>query len=99
MAVERDIQVDASPAEVWEAISTEEGRERWLEDGAAAEEIEVEVSDAPERLVWRWTHDGQPTRVEFTIVPAEGGSWVRVIESAPSVPVSALAASLAAVPA
>ncbi len=32
MAVRREIEVDASPEEVWEALVTEEGRERWLDE-------------------------------------------------------------------
>ena len=32
MPAVREIEVEASPEEVWEALSTEEGRERWLEE-------------------------------------------------------------------
>src|ERR1035438_2569746 len=52
MAVRREIDVDASPEEVWEALATEAGRERWLEE--SERQIHVEVLDAPHRLVWWW---------------------------------------------
>ena len=39
--VAREVLVEASPEEVWEAIATESGRERWLEEG---NEREVQVA-------------------------------------------------------
>jgi hypothetical protein len=56
MAVRREIDVDASPEEVFEALATKEGRERWLQE--PEREIHVEVLDAPHRLA------------SFTLVPA-----------------------------
>ena len=92
MAVRREIDVDASPEEVWEALATEEGRERWLEE--SERQIHVEVLDAPHRLVWWWAGAQQPaTRVEFLIVAAPAGTRVVVTESAPSFPIAMLAAS------
>jgi len=32
MSVRREIDVEASPEEVFEALATEEGRERWLSE-------------------------------------------------------------------
>jgi uncharacterized protein YndB with AHSA1/START domain len=32
MSVSREIDVDAPPEQVWEALATEEGRERWLDE-------------------------------------------------------------------
>ena len=32
MDVQREIEIEATPEEVWDAISTDDGRERWLED-------------------------------------------------------------------
>jgi uncharacterized protein YndB with AHSA1/START domain len=99
MAVTREIEVDASPEEVWEALVTEEGRERWLQE--PERDIHIEVLDAPNRLVWWWVGEEQPaTRVEFLVVAAPGGELptrVVVTESAPSFPLAQLQASLTAV--
>jgi uncharacterized protein YndB with AHSA1/START domain len=99
MAVRREIEVDASPEEVWEALVTEEGRERWLQE--PERDIHIEVLDAPNRLVWWWVGEEQPaTRVELLVVAAPGGELptrVVVTESAPSFPLAQLQASFAAV--
>jgi uncharacterized protein YndB with AHSA1/START domain len=92
MAVQREIEVEATPEEVWEALATEEGRERWL--GEPEREIHVEVLDAPNRLVWWWAGAEEPaTRVEFLVVAAPAGTRVVVTESSPSFPIAMLAAS------
>ena len=97
MAVRREIQIEASPEEVFEALATEEGRERWLSE--PEREIHVEVLDAPHRLVWWWaTADEPATRVEFLIVAGTGtgpdpATRVVVTESVPSFPIAMLAAS------
>ena len=97
-AVRRETVIDASQDAVWEAIATEQGRERWLEE-ERREQIHVEAQDAPERLVWWWSaDDGMPTRVELLVSAVAGGTRLVVIESAPRFPVATLAASLAAVP-
>jgi uncharacterized protein YndB with AHSA1/START domain len=96
MSVRREIDVEASPEEVFEALATAEGRERWLRE--PNRDIHVEVLDAPHRLVWWWAGADQPaTRVEFLVVAAPTGSRVVVIESAPSFPLAALVASFALV--
>ena len=96
MAVSREIDIEASPEEVWEALATEQGRERWLQE--PEREIEVEVLDAPHRLVWWWSsYEEPPTRVEFLLVPAIAGTRVVVTESVPSFPIATLAASFALV--
>src|SRR6185436_15220154 len=53
MPAQREIEVEATPEEVWEALTTEEGRERWLEE-EPGREIHVELADEPSRLVWWW---------------------------------------------
>ena len=87
-----------APEEVWEALATEEGRERWLDE--PDREIHVEVLDAPNRLVWWWARrrSSRPTRVEFLVV-ADAGAGTRVVvtESAPAFPLAMLAASFALV--
>jgi uncharacterized protein YndB with AHSA1/START domain len=94
MSVRREIDIEAPPEEVWEAVSTDEGRDRWLAD---EREVLVEVVDAPRRLVWWWTDEDQQafTRVELEIVAVPGGSRVVVVESEPSFPFAMLAASFA----
>jgi len=96
MLVRREIDVEASLEEVFEALATEEGRERWLEE--PERDIHIEVLDAPHRLVWWWAGADQPaTRVELLVVAAPAGSRVVVTESAPSFPLATLAASFALV--
>jgi uncharacterized protein YndB with AHSA1/START domain len=96
MAAWREIEIEATPEEVWEALATEEGRDRWLDE--PGREIRVESEDRPHRLVWWWWEDDEaPTRVEFLVVAAPAGARVLVSETAPPVPLARLAASLAAV--
>lgn len=96
MKVRREVEIEATPEEVWEALATEEGRERWLDE--PDREVHVEVVDAPSRLVWWWWEgDEPPTRVELLVVAAPAGARVLVVESVPSFPLAALAASFAAV--
>jgi uncharacterized protein YndB with AHSA1/START domain len=98
-AVERELELPVGPDEVWRAIASDEGRSRWLSENDDRA-IHVEVADEPRRLVWWWAaDDGLPTRVEFQIREAPGGSHVRVIESAPSFPVEMLAGAFALAPA
>jgi uncharacterized protein YndB with AHSA1/START domain len=93
MPQRREIEIEASPEEVWEALSTEEGRDRWLDE--PEREIHVEAADAPHRLVWWWWEGDEPaTRVEFLVVAAPAGARVIVTETAPSVPLARLAACL-----
>ncbi len=100
MQVRREVEVPASPEEVWEALVTEEGRERWLEDGQDRD-IHVESAEPPSRLVWWWGGEDVPaTRVSFEIVALPAGSRIVVTESAPSfppVPLAAFATSFALV--
>jgi uncharacterized protein YndB with AHSA1/START domain len=95
MAARQEIEVEATPEEVWEALTTEEGRERWLDEDAERE-IHVEVADEPSRLVWWWwAPDEEPTRVEFLVVAIPGGTRLRVTETVPSFPVARFAAAFA----
>ena len=98
MAAWREVEIEATPEEVWDAVATEEGRGRWLDE--PGREIHVESEDPPHRLVWWWWEGDEPaTRVEFLVVAAPAGARVLVTESAPPVPLARLAASMAAVPA
>ncbi len=95
MSVRREVEIEASPDEVWESLTTEEGRERWLEEDPARE-ILVEIEDQPQRLVWWWWSGDEPARrVEFLVVPAEVGTRVVVTETEPAFPLAAFASSFA----
>lgn len=94
MDVRREIEIEASPEDVWEAISTQEGRERWLEDDR---EVVVETVEEPTRLVWWWAGDDAWSRVEVTLVPAVSTTRVVVCETVPSFPLVALARAMAPV--
>ena len=97
MSVRREIDIEATPEEVWEALTTEEGQERWLED-APGREVQVEVVDEPSRLVWWWWNGDEPaTRVEVLVVAAPAGARVVVTETEPAFPLVALTSAFAAV--
>ena len=91
--VRREVDVDASPEEVFEALVTDDGRESWL--GEPERQIHIESCDPPNQLVWWWSSEEQPaTRVEFRIVELPRGARVVVTESIPTFPLASLAASL-----
>jgi uncharacterized protein YndB with AHSA1/START domain len=91
--VRRQVDIEASPDEVWEALATEEGREAWL-DPDPERELEVEKADAPGRLVWWWwRRDEQPRKVELQLVGVPLGTRVIVTETEPVFPLPQLCAS------
>jgi hypothetical protein len=96
--VRRSVEIDASPEEVWEAIATDEGRERWLEDDPDRE-LTVEPGAAPGRIVWWWRTDPAepPRRVEVRVVAVPAGARVIVTETAPLFPLARLEAAFALV--
>jgi uncharacterized protein YndB with AHSA1/START domain len=90
MRTSREIEIEATPEEVWEALADEQERERWLDE--PAREIHVEAAEPPHRLVWWWwTEDEPATRVEILVVAAPTGARVLVVESEPAFPLAALA--------
>jgi uncharacterized protein YndB with AHSA1/START domain len=94
--VRTEVEIEATPEEVWEALVTEQGRERWLDE--PARDVHIEVVESPHRLVWWWVGEDEPaTRVEFLVVAAPSGTRVVVTESAPAFPLATLAASFAGV--
>lgn len=96
-SITREITIDAPLEDVWEAVSTDEGRERWLEPDDDRR-IVVERSEEPSHISWWWWResDDEPARyvdVQVVGVP-EVGTRVIVTESQPAlVPVAQLAAS------
>lgn len=96
MRTRREIEIEATPEQVWEALATEEGRETWLDEADAEREMQVESADPPHRLVWWWWTEEEPaTRVELLVVAAPAGARVIVVESEPSFPLARLAARFA----
>lgn len=89
--IRREIEIDALPEDVWEAIATEEGRERWLEDDPDRE-LWVESDGTPGRIVWWWSSDPaqEPRRVEVLVVGSRAGTRVIVTETAPPLSAPAL---------
>lgn len=91
-----EVDVEATPEEVWEALVSEERREDWLHE--PDREVYIEVVQAPSRLVWWWGGEEEPaTRVEFEIVAVPRGTRIVVTESEPDFPISLLAMSFARV--
>jgi uncharacterized protein YndB with AHSA1/START domain len=95
MPARREIEIEASPDEVWDALVDEQRREDWLQE--PDREVHIEVVEAPSRLVWWWAGEDEPaTRVEVEVVSAPAGARVIVTESEPAAfPLSTLAASFA----
>ena len=97
MSVRREVDIEATPEEVWDALATEEGRDTWLEPDPQRE-VHVEVVDEPSRLVWWWWRGDEPaTRVEVLVVAAPAGARVIVTETEPAFPLVALAMAFAPV--
>ena len=97
-SVEREIQLDAEPAEVWRELTESD----WLGDDPVIElepggELEftdrdegrrsgwVEAVEPERRLTVWWAAEGEEesSRVEFEIVEREHGSALRVTETRP----------------
>ena len=94
--IERELVVEASPEEVWEAVT----RDGWLADqveldlqpGGDAQFRShdstksgwIEEVRAPARLTFWWAVDGEPaTRVELTLVPESEMTRLHVVETRP----------------
>jgi hypothetical protein len=94
--VTREITIDAPVEDVWEAVSTEEGRERWLEQDPERELV-VEESVAPEHITWWWWREDEPARrVDVDIAAVPAGTRVTVTETEPMIFPLAQFASMAA---
>ncbi len=94
--VTHEITIDAPIEDVWEAVATEDGRDRWLE-ADEDRRLVVEQAEPPRRISWWWWQetDAEPARyVDVRIVSVPDGTRVTVTEARPSiVPVARLAAS------
>jgi uncharacterized protein YndB with AHSA1/START domain len=91
--ISREVLIEATPEEVWESLATEAGRDSWLDD-PDERRVSIELEEPPSRLVWWWSvAEGLPTRVEFLIVAAPGGTRVLVTETAPEFPIVMFATS------
>jgi len=94
--VQRELLLEASPAEVWEAITGDgwladevrldlhPGGDALFRSGEQARSGWVEEALVPHRLAFWWAADGEPaTRVELTLLPERDGTRLRVVESRP----------------
>ena len=94
--VTHEITIDAPLEDVWEAVSTDDGRERWLEPDEDRR-IVVERSMAPSHISWWWWNesDDEPARhVDVDVVAVPDGTRVTVTETQPTiVPMARLAAN------
>ena len=96
-SVTRQLTVDAPLEDVWEAVSTEEGRQGWLEPDEDRRLV-VEKTLAPSHISWWWWHesDDEPARhvdIDVFAIP-DGGTRVIVTETQPAmIPMARLAAS------
>ncbi|MGW5654514.1 SRPBCC family protein [Streptomyces humi] len=90
----REFEVDATPAEVWEAITNGTGAYLWPMEppeprvgGAAAFGSTVAAYDPPHHLITRSEDVGFPTQsanqLEHLVEPRDGGrrAWVRYVHS------------------
>ncbi len=95
--VTREITINAPIEDVWEAVSTDQGREGWLEPDDDRRLV-VEKTDPPSHISWWWWHesDDEPARqVDVRVVAVPDGTRVTVTEMQPAlVPVARLAAGL-----
>jgi uncharacterized protein YndB with AHSA1/START domain len=95
--VQRQIELDASPDEVWEAVRQPDtwladegtvdvapgGTGRLVDDGVARRVV-VETVDEGSRVVFRWwdeDDEGDASRVEITVVPSAGPTRLTVRET------------------
>lgn len=97
MEVEREVTFPAEPDEVWQALTDPARLEEWFandveldprpggegifrwDDGDERRAV-VREADEPHRLVLDWDDDGC---VAIELEPAEGGTRIRVVETAP----------------
>jgi uncharacterized protein YndB with AHSA1/START domain len=93
--VTREVEIDADTEAVWEAISTNEGRERWIEPDPDRVLI-IDADEPPSHLSWWWWSADEPARhVDVRVVSIPAGTRVIVTETAPaSFPMAQMVASL-----
>src|SRR3954447_15688578 len=98
--VKREIEIEASPEDVWEAVTDparwlgeevdapdgmEPGAEIVVRDAHGHRHGRVESADPPGRLVWWWWREDEPaTRVEILVVAAPASTRVVVVETLPA---------------
>ena len=87
--VQRETLVEASPDEVWEALTDEDRLEEWLAPEVELDPFEggeIAVRDGDEErngtVAFTWSRPGEgESFVEFTIEALPGGSRVTVVET------------------
>lgn len=86
--VHREVTIDAPLDDVWEVVSTDAGRERWLEPDPDRRLV-VERTTQPSQVSWWWWQesDSEPARhvdVRLTPTPDGAGTRVTVTETRPA---------------
>jgi uncharacterized protein YndB with AHSA1/START domain len=81
--VERETLVEASPEEVWEALTEEDRLEEWLAPEVELDPVEGgEMIEEQQRFAFTWSRPAEgESFVEFTIEALPGGTRVTVIET------------------
>ena len=92
--VERDIEIEKSPGDVWSYLIEDDLISTWMGGevefqprvGGAIEMGPIwgtiEELDAPHRIQWSWrTDDGLPSLVEIELEPIESGTRLTVRET------------------
>ena len=87
--VTRTVDVDAAPADVWQAVADPAERALWLDDPEAlGRHVRVDESSPGHRLVWTWWRpgdEGDASTVSVVLAPVDGGGTrVVVTESVPA---------------
>ena len=106
--IEREATFEASPEELWEAITDERLLVEWLADEAELDpepggDVRVRVGDEERagsvdaveegrRLAFTWSREGGTSLVELTIEPRGHGSRLVVVERSLEGPVASAAA-------
>ncbi|MDQ1424896.1 MAG: hypothetical protein QOD72_2394 [Acidimicrobiaceae bacterium] len=108
MTVERQIELDASPESVWDAVCAPEtwladegsldirpGGDGVLTDDGVTRRVVVETVVVGRRLVYRWWRDdeGDASRVEITVVAGGGPTRLVVRETRLAGPTARLSAA------
>ncbi|MGH9138275.1 MAG: hypothetical protein ACRD0G_14715, partial [Acidimicrobiales bacterium] len=78
MEITREVELDATVAEVWDLLSDVDALASWVGDDVRAARL-TEVEDG-HRVAWRWAPDGRESSVELTVESAGDRTRLRVVE-------------------
>ena len=92
------VDIESAPEDVFDLLSTEAGREAWLEPDPertlVVESVEPPSPEESGRISWWWwSGEEAPRQVELWVVAIPAGTRVIAIESAPALPLTMLASA------